>query len=179
MLHKRGRFLGVSVSQKGAPVPFRRLVKQEKGQTASFWGTIFGNEADESTEERRGTNTQLLINSRVLSKELIAPQLLEKFPALCGIRSFITLFIYTCHFSLSHQCGNQHSFMLHKRGRFLGVSSFLKRCPVPFRRLVKQEEGQSASFGGQYLEMRQMKQQKNVEEQTHSCLLTPKSFLRS
>ena len=37
---------------------------------------------------------------------------------------------------LSHECGNEHSFMLHKRGRFVGVlgSQKKKRCPISFRR---------------------------------------------
>jgi hypothetical protein len=64
-------------------------------------GAIFRNETDATTVEGRGAKTKLLINSIVLSDELIAPQLAEKFPALCGIWSFIALFTYTCHYSLS------------------------------------------------------------------------------
>ena len=43
-------------------------------------------------------NTKLLINSRVLSGELITPQLIEKFLAFCGIWIFVTLFTYARYF---------------------------------------------------------------------------------
>jgi len=43
-------------------------------------------------------NTNLLINSRFLSEELITPQLIEKYPEFCGIWSFITLFTNARHF---------------------------------------------------------------------------------
>jgi len=57
--------------------------------------------------------------------------------------------------------------MLHKRGRFLGVSVSQKGAPFHSAGWLGRRRVNQQVLGGQYLEMRQMKQQKNVEEQTH------------